>query len=191
MPTTPLRRRAGRLLLTGAALTFAGCVLVAVVQSSATMSDDLFNYPFASGPGFTAWSLYDALSQLLLTLGLVVYRRAGGPRGLVVAAVGMGVLSACEIVSIGYFGWTTDDAWLVLGFFAIASVLIAGGMLWAGVSAARDHRYAPLACAVLTLAVLPLQATEVLWAGVAAFALGFAVLGAALTAERRPALATA
>lgn len=204
---TTYRRHGGVALLTGAALTAAGCIWVAVAQATSHVSTNLFRYPLSHNAA-VAFALLAACAHAFVLAGVVWLRRSGLPRtrgvaaGLGAVIMGTALLVACELASIpvaDQLGETTGASWVWCGF-AVASLLVVFGMIAAGLSISfravdptwRDH--APLICGLLSLLVLPLQSTNVLWLGIALYALGYAVLAAALLTAptgRRQAVAQA
>jgi hypothetical protein len=204
---TTHRRRGGVALLTGAALTAAGCIWAAVAQATGHVPTDLFRYPLSHN-AVLPFALLAACAHAFVLTGIIWLRRSGLPRtrgvaaGLGAAIVGTALLLACELASIpvaDQLGEANGASWVWCGF-AVASLLVVFGMIAAGLSISfhvvdptwRDR--APLICGLLSLIVLPLQSTNVLWLGIALYALGYAVLAAALLTAptgRRQAVAQA
>jgi hypothetical protein len=196
MTITPvsLHRRAGMACIAGAFLTVATAVVVGVVAASTTVPDDLFRYPLTHN-AFIALSAFAASIHLLVLAGLVGLRRSGlaGPSlgaraGLGCAIGGTALLFLSEWGSIAVVDQARTEAGAVVvgGGFGVATLLVAFGMLAAGRAALRAgtwrswRRYAPLICGVLSLVVIPIQLTPVLWLGVVSYGVGYAVLGVAL-----------
>jgi hypothetical protein len=202
---TTYRRRGGVALLTGAALTGAGCIWAAVAQATGHVPSDLFRYPLSHG-AVVPFALLAACAHACLLAGVLWLRRSGLPQaraitgGLGAVVVGTAVLVVCEFASIpvaDQLGYAYGASWVWIGF-AVASLFAVFGMLTAGLSISahtsdptwRDH--APLICGLLSLVVLPLESTNILWLGVALYAVGYGMLAAALLtapAERRQAVA--
>jgi hypothetical protein len=101
---------------------------------------------------------------------------------------GTTLLVACQCASIP-IGDQLNDATvpsIVWSGFGVASLLLVFGMIVAGVSTLshtsdpgwRDH--VPLLAGLVSLILLPLGSTDIIWVGVAVYALGYAVLGTAL-----------
>ena len=166
------------------------------------MSDTLYNAPLSSS-AFVVFSLVNALVNALFVAGFIALRRSGAVAGAGLRAViaGQALLGICELASIALAGKLEDStaARIVDAGFGLASLLVVAGLLVCGVATVRAgawsgwRRYAPLTCGVLALVVIPLQFSGVLWLGVAIYALGFTVLGVALTTDpaARPALQAA
>jgi hypothetical protein len=197
-----LRRQAGRYCLAGASITFAGCTVMGFAQAWSSVPDTLYNAPLSSSQ-FVVFSIVNAFVNALFVAGFVALRRSGviAAAGLRAVIAGQVLLGVCELASIALTGKAEDStaATILDSGFGLASLLVVAGLLVAGVATVRAgawsgwRRYAPLACGVLALVVIPLQFTGVLWLGVAVYALGFTVLGAALATDpaARPALQAA
>jgi hypothetical protein len=198
--TSSLSRRAGTALIAGALLTIASAVAMGVVTASTTVSDDLFRYPMTHD-AFIAFSAFAAVVHLILLVGIVGLRRSGlaGPSrgaraGLACVIGGTALLFLSEWGSIAVVDQDKTDAGasVVMGGFGLATLLVTFGMLAAGRATLRSggwaswRRYAPLICGALSLVVIPIQFTPVLWLGVAIYGLGYMVLGVALVTEEVP-----
>lgn len=190
-----LARRAGLACLAGAALTITGSVAAAVADATGNVADELFRAPF-SHDAFLAFSAYGALAHLAILLGVIGLRRTGlaGPAaasraGLSAVAAGTALLFACEWASLPIADHrdSSTAAGIVIAGFGVATLLVTFGMVAAGIGARATgrldgwRRNAPLACGLLSLIVIGVQFTPLLWLGVAIYGLGYAVLGLALT----------
>jgi hypothetical protein len=191
------RRRAGLACLAGVGLTLAGCVVIAVAQATGDVSRDLYAWPL-HGQAAIAFALFAALAHLVVLTGMIAFRRSGvigasraATAGLGSVILGTGLLVACELATTPLANRSETVAWatVVNSAFGVATVLVTLGMLAVGVAVLRGgtwpswRRYAPLACGALSLAVIPLQFTSAIWAGVAVYALGYGVLALALLTE--------
>jgi hypothetical protein len=196
-----LQRNGGLAFLTGAALTFAGCVATVLEKADTTLSDDLVGYPW-EGTALVVFSLVGALIQVANVAGLRALRRSemtASTRALGVVTAGSALLGLCQLASIAVGDQRYYDvagAIVVIGF-ALASALVTFGLLAVGVTTLRAgrwtdwRRYAPLAAGSLAVCVIPIQFTSLLWLGVAFYGLGFAVLGVALATAPSARLQTA
>jgi hypothetical protein len=202
---TTYRRRGGVALLSGAVLNVAGCIVAAASQATARVPSDLARAPLSHNAAIAVYVLGATAEALILT-GIVCLRRSGLPRaravaiGLGAVIAGTALLSICNLASISIedqLNNATAPSWVWSGF-AVGSLLAVFGMITAGVSISahageptwRDH--APLFCGLVSLLLLPLESTNTVWLGIAPYALGYAVLGAALVtapAGRRQAVA--
>jgi hypothetical protein len=193
-----LPHRAGALLLLGATLTVASAIAVGIATSSSDVAHNLFRFPLSHNT-FVALSVYAALTHLLILAGVIGLRRRSEVRcagrsamvGLGCVIAGTALLFVCEWASIPFADRHNSATWpsIVDGGFALASLLVTFGMIAAGVAVLRDggwaswRRYAPLACGLLSLVVIPIQFTSVLWAGIAIYGSGYGLLGTALVTE--------
>ena len=190
---TTYRRRGGVALLTGAALTVAGCTWTAVAQATGHVSPDLARTPLSHNAAISFGVLMAAAGALTLA-GVVWLRRSDLPRGrwagrglgAVIAGTVLLVASQCASIPVGDQLNNATVPSLVWCGFAVASLLVVFGMIVAGVSTLshtsdptwRDHALAISGLASLIL--LPLESTSAVWVGVAVYALGYAVVGTAL-----------
>jgi len=196
MTTTQLtnRRRASIALLTGAGLTVAGSVAVAIAQSSTDVSKHLFRYPLDHG-AFIGFSIFAAITHALILIGVAWLVRSGalGHRpmvriGLRSVVFGTALLFICEWASLPLADQPNSATWptIVDAGFGLASLAVVLGMLSVGIACVRHVRsgswrpYAPLICGLLSLAVIPLQFTSLIWLGVAVYGIGYGLLGLAL-----------
>ncbi len=206
MTSSPISRRAGTLCIAGALTILAASIAAGIVDASSVVSHHLFRYPFTHG-AFVVFNLYVAVAMGVLCAGVLALRGddliAGSGRtataGVGCVAAGVGLLAVLQLVSIALVDQPTSStsSSIVDAAFGLASLLVTGGMLTAGVAVSRRARWAgrlrhaPLACGLLSLAVIPIQFTDVIWAGVALFATGYLILGAAMLTESHGAPAPA
>jgi hypothetical protein len=191
------RRPAGTALLAGAAILLASAISAAIAENGTSVSDDLYRYPFTPG-AWVAFVLAGVLAAALLAVGVAGLRRTGlagasrgARRGLGAVVAGMSLLAVCQAAGLLLTDHAMDGTGAIVADtgFGIATLSFTFGMVVAGRAALRDggwdgwRRRAPLACGVLSLVVLPLQATSLLWLGAGILALGYAVLGAALASD--------
>ena len=196
MTTTQLtyRRRGGIALLAGASLTVAASIVVGVAQSTTDVPKDLFRYPLTHG-GFIGLSIFAAITHAPILIGVAWLLRSGtfGPSravrtGLRSVVFGTTLLFVSEWASLPFGDQHNSATWptIVDAGFGVASIAVVLGMLGAGVASARQvrsgswRRYAPLICGLLSLVVIPLQFTSVLWLGIAIYGMGYGLLGLVL-----------
>jgi hypothetical protein len=197
MTTTSLHRRAGAALLAGAALTLAACVQVGIASAGSTVPEDLYRAPL-SHDAFVGLAVSNALIHLFILAGVIGLARTGvtgsslaARAGLAAVIAGTALLFVCELAMIPLVDETEGSAWgtVVGSGFGLASALATFGMVAVGVATVRSgawaswRRYAPLTCGLLSLAVIPIQFTSAIWIGVGIYAIGYAVLGAALASD--------
>jgi hypothetical protein len=97
-------------------------------------------------------------------------------------------LFACEWAQLPFADQHTSNTGpsIVDGGFGLATLLLACGMIADGVAHLRQRsleswrRYAPLICGLLSLIVIPLQFTSVLWLGITVLCVGYILLGVAM-----------
>lgn len=191
---TTYRRRGGIVLITGALLTIAGAMLSAIVQGTSSMPDDLVRYPF-SHDAFLPFTVFAAACHLLMLVGVVYLARGGlagdgrtGRIGLGCVIAGLALLFVCEWAQLPFVDQHTSNTGpsIVDAGFGLATLLLAGGMIAVGVATLRQpswgswRQYAPLICGLLSLTVIPIQFTSVLWLGITVFCAGYVVLGVAV-----------
>jgi hypothetical protein len=194
---TSYLRRGGIALLSGAVLTVVACIAVMIARSSTNVDHDLFRYPLTHNQ-FVSLTVYAALIHVLIGAGLVWLRHTavtGRGRtariGLNATIAGTALLFVCELASLPISGQHNSDTWptIVESGFALATVLLTGGMLAVGIATVREHswsswrRNAPLICGLLSLTTIPLQFTSALEIGIALYGLGYAVLGVAMLTD--------
>ena len=194
---TTYRQRGGIALIAGALLTIAGAMLSAIVEGSSSVPDDLVRYPF-SRDAFLPFTVFAAVCHLLMLIGLVYLARgrlAGDSRigsiGLRCVIAGLALLFVCEWAQLLFLDQHTSNTGpsIVDAGFGLATLLLAGGMIAVGVATLRQPtlgpwcQYAPLICGLLSLVVIPIQFTEVLWLGITVLCAGYVVLGVAVISE--------
>jgi hypothetical protein len=202
---TTYRRRGGAALLAGAALNAAACIVSVVSTANTHVPSDLARAPMTHDTAAVVYVLA-AIAEALLVTGLVWLRRSGLPQtrairiGLGTAIVGTVLLAVCNAASIpieDQLNSSTAAGWVWSGF-AVGSLLAVFGMLAAGLSISahavaptwRDH--APLICGLLSLLLIVFQIANIIWLAILIYAVGYAVLGAAMltaTGTRRQAVA--
>ena len=194
---TTYRRRGGIVLIAGALLTIAGALLSAVVQGTSSVPDDLVRYPF-SHDAFPPFTVFAAVCHLLMLIGVVYLARgrlAGDSRpgtiGLRCVIAGLALLFVCEWLQLPFVDQHTSNTGpsIVDAGFGLATLLLAGGMIAVGVATLRQptwgswRQYAPLICGLLSLVVIPIQFTEVLWLGITVLCAGYVLLGVAVLSD--------
>jgi hypothetical protein len=194
---TTYRRRGGILVIAGALLTIAAALLSAVVQGTSSLPDSLVRYPF-SHDAFLPFTAFAAACHLLMLAGVLYLARGGlagesrtGRIGLRCVIAGLALLFVCEWAQLPFADQHTSNTGpsIVDSGFGLATLLLAGGMIAIGVATLRQpawdswRQYAPLICGLLSLVVIPIQFTSVLWLGIVVFAAGYVVLGVAVVSE--------
>jgi hypothetical protein len=185
------------LALVVAGTVFAnGVVFTAAYRGSSTVSDDQLSYPW-SGATAVATSILWGSAQILFTIGLIVLAQSPaittrwGRRGAVVAVVGSLLYTLAHAVSAVAHDASMDDAsgMVVVTLFGVGTILVAVGLLVAGVDVARSRvwsdwrRFTPVALGGWMLAMLPLQFTVALVPAVAVYAAATIALGVACITE--------
>ena len=148
-----------------AALVGVAIALVALATSP-RVGDDRFSYP-QSATLFVVTELVLALQHLPLIAALLAFAAIVpsnvSRRGLVAAAIGMGLLTLAELASISAANVQTESntATFVDSFFGVATVVIGVGLIVAGVSSVRSRwpgpawiRWLPLATGAYVFAIL-------------------------------------
>ena len=195
-------RRAAIALIVGATASAVGGIIVqAVVQSTTTVSDQRWSYPWSSRTLVPISLLWAAL-HVLVFVGLLGFRRSGlaGPgrlarAGTTLALAGTALLLAGELASIPIRDQHVDDtgATIVGAIFGLAVLLSAIGFLAAGVATLRAglwHGWAaltPLITGVWTTVLLAAESVNALAAGVAGYGLCLLALGVGLFLRTSPA----
>ena len=184
-------------MIAGALLTIAGAVLSAIVQGSSSVPDKLVRYPF-SHDTFPAFTVFAAACHLLMLIGVVYLARGGlagdsrtGRIGLRCVIAGLALLFVCEWAQLPFLDQHISNTGpsIVDGGFGLATLLLAGGMIAVGVATLRQptwgswRQYAPLTCGLLSLIVIPIQFTSVLWLGITVLCAGYVVLGVAVISD--------
>lgn len=195
---TKCRRRGGIALIAGALLTIALAVLSAIVEGTSSVPDSLVRYPF-SHDAFLPFTVFAAAGHLLMLVGILYLARGGlagntrgGRIGLVCVIAGLALLFICEWAQLPFADQHTSNTGpsIADSGFGLATLLLAGGMIAVGVETLRQpswgswRRYAPLTCGLLSLVVIPIQFTSVLWLGITVFCVGYLVLGVAALGDR-------
>jgi hypothetical protein len=191
------RRRGGIALVAGALLTIAGALLSAIVQGNSSVADNLVRYPF-SHDAFLPFTVFAAACHLLMLVGVLYLARGGlagdtrtGRVGVRCVIAGLALLFVCEWLQLPFADQHTSNTGpsIVDSGFGLATLLLAGGMIAVGVATLRQpswgswRQYAPLICGLLSLVVIPIQLTSVLWLGITVFCAGYLVLGVAALTE--------
>jgi hypothetical protein len=192
------RRRGGAALLAGATLNVAGCIVAVASTATSHVPSDLARAPMTHNGAIAVYVL-GAIAEALIATGVLWLRRSGLAQaraatvGLGVVIAGTVLLSVCNAASIpieDQLNNSTAASWVWSGF-AVGSILAVVGMITAGLSiSARTggrtwHDNAPLICGLLSLLLLPLESTNIVWLGIAIYALAYIILGVAqLTAPR-------
>jgi hypothetical protein len=187
--------------IVGAAATALGGIVVqGIVQPGTTISDHRWSYPWSSG-ALVPISLLWASLHVFVFVGLLGFARSGlagssrGARlGTTLALVGTALLFVGELASIPIRTQRTDDtgASIVGAIFALAILLTALGFLAAGIATLRSRlwhdwrRFAPLSAGIAASALLGLNSTKALPAGVALYGLCLLAIGIALYTQPTP-----
>jgi len=194
---TTYRRRGGIVLIAGALLTIAGALVSAVVQGSSSVPDSLVRYPF-SHHAFAPFTVFAAACHLLMLVGVLYLARGGlagdsrtGRIGLGCVIAGLALLFVCEWAQLPFLDEHTSNTGpsIVDSGFGLATLLLSGGMIAVGVATLRQpswgswRQYAPLICGLLSVGVIPIQFTSVLWLGITVLCLGYVLLGVAVIGE--------
>ena len=194
---TTYRRRGGIALIAGALLTIAAALMSAIVQGTSSVPDDLVRYPF-SHHAFLPFTVFAAACHLLMLAGVVYLARgqlAAGSKtgriGLRCVIAGLALLFVFEWLQLPFADQHTSNTGptIVDSGFGLATLLLAGGMIAVGVATLRQpswgswRQYAPLICGLLSLIVIPIQFTSVLWLGITVLCVGYLVLGVAAVTD--------
>jgi hypothetical protein len=185
------------LALVVAGTVFAdGVVLTAAYRGSSPVSDEQLSFPW-SGATAVATSVAWGTAQLLFTVGLIAFSRSPaitsrwGRRGALVAVAGSVLYTVAHGVSAVAHDAMMDDGpgMVALALFGVGTILVAAGLLVAGVDVARSRvwsawrRFTPAALGAWMLVMVPLQFTVALVPAVALYAAGTVALGVALIVE--------
>ena len=196
-----LRAPAISCIVGAAATTLGGIAVQAIVQPGTHVSHDRWSYPWSSG-ALIAISLLWASLHVFVFYGVLGFARSGlagtsrGARlGVWLALAGTALLFVGELASIPIRSQRTDDtgATIVGGLFAVAILLTAAGFLLAGISTLRVRlwrdwrRFTPLGVGIAACALLGLNTTNALSAGVAVYGVCVVALGIAMYRESTPA----
>ena len=117
-----------------------------------------------------------------------------GRIGLGCVIAGLALLFVCEWAQLPFVDQHTSNTGpsIVDAGFGLATLLLAGGMIAVGVAPCASRawgswrQYAPLICGLLSLVVIPIQFTSVLWLGITVFCVGYVLLGVGGDQRRRP-----
>lgn len=190
-------RIAGRLCIAGGSVLVIGAAATQIAQTSTTVSDQAWSYPWSSGTS-VALSVVYAFAQLQLLAGVRGLRdsgAAGATRaaglGLAIAAAGTALIVIGHLASIPVADETLHDTGpqVAGGIFGLGTVLSAVGLLLAGRGTLRAgvwsdwRRYTPLATGLAAVALLGLQFTKVLPTAVGIYTIAFVLIGVALAVE--------
>jgi hypothetical protein len=201
------RLRTLGLVTVAASLIGAACAAV-IIAWPPQVSDQWYSYPFDPA-GFTVSQSFFALHHLGMFAGLYGLALLAWPRasrvtraGLIIAALGMVALTACELFAItaanARVGTPAADA--VDNSYGIPMILIGLGLVMAGIGLARRHvlpgwgRWVPLALGVYVFVPMfpavfgPMVLGRI---AIGVWMLMFAALGIALMTADAPAAATA
>ncbi|MDH4076873.1 MAG: hypothetical protein OEW29_13125, partial [Acidimicrobiia bacterium] len=185
------------LALAVAGTVFAdGAVLTTAYRGSSPVSDEQLSFPWG-GATAVATSVVWGSAQILFTIGLIVFSRSPaitntrGRRGALVAVAGSILYTVAHAVSVVAHDAKMDDApaMVALTLFGLGTILVAAGMLVAGIDVARSRvwsgwrRFSPAVLGAWMLVMVPLQFTVALVGAVAVYAAATAALGVALIVE--------
>ena len=187
-----------RLCLWAGLVGGASGIALAVVP--AAVDSDRYSYPL-SAAAFVVAQCWFAVQHLGLLAGLVALGRSGWPggrrRGVQAACVGMGLLTAMELLAITAVrsSYPTTATTVLDAGYGIASTMIGVGLVAAGVATLRAgvahgrRRWVPLVLgAYVFVPMFPAMAAGFVPArlAIAGWMLLFALLGLLLADERRP-----
>ncbi len=199
-----LRRRAVVGCVGAAATAVGGLAVQAIVQTSTTISDERWSYPWSS-TALVPVSILWAFLHVLVFVGVLGFARSGlagqsrsARLGVSLALAGTALLFVGELASIAVRDKQVDDtaAEIVGAIFAIGIVLSAVGFVSSGIATVRARlwrgwrRYAPLGVGIWTTALLGLNLTKALPTAVAGYGLCLLALSAALYTQPTPSSAT-
>ncbi len=197
--TTSRTRMAGLACLLAGLLGAAGGIYLAL--RTPLVSEDMWTYPQRAGGEFATTQTMFALTHVGMLLGLLALGWCGavppgraGRIGRAVALAGMALLTINEFVAITVAGERSDStsAGNVGAVYGVASLMIAVGLIVAGIAAIRGgtwsgwQRWLPLVLGVwLIVPTMPALALDADAARVAlgVWALLFALLGWVLWRE--------
>jgi hypothetical protein len=188
-------RAAAAICAVGAAATALGGITVqAIVQPATTVPDDRWSYPWSSS-ALIPISILWASMHVLVFCGVLGFARSGiagtsrsARLGAAAALAGTAMLFVGELASIAVRNQRTDEtgATVVGAIFGIAILLTAIGFLAVGTATIRAggwygwRRLTPLSAGIASCALLGLNSTKALPAGVAVYGLCLLTLGIAL-----------
>lgn len=180
------------------AILIDGAVLTAAYRRVSPTADEQLSFPWDGATAVATSALWGA-AQLLLVWGLVAFARSGavvsrsGRIGQAIAIAGSSLFVLAHLLSAIEHDALIDesDAIAPLACFGVGTVLLAVGMILAGVGTLRAaewtgwRRFTPIALGIWMFAVMPLQFTSALAAAVAIYGIAVLALGAALVEEAR------
>lgn len=199
-----LRAAATSCIVGAAATALGGIAVQAIVQPATNVSHDRWSYPWSSA-ALIPISLLWAVLHVFVFYGVLGFARshpAGSGRsarlGATLALAGTALLFVGELASIPIRDQHTDDtgATIVGAIFAAAILLTAAGFLLAGLATIRARlwsgwrRFTPLSVGLAACALLALNTTHALPAGVAVYGFCLLALGVALYTAPAPAADT-
>jgi hypothetical protein len=185
------------LALVVAGTVFAdGAVLTAAYRGSSPVSDEQLSFPWGGATAMATSVLWGS-AQILFTVGLIGFSRSPamtstwGRRGALVAVAGSILYTVAHAVSAVAHDAKMDDApaMVALTVFGVGTILVAAGLLVAGMDVARSRvwsgwrRYTPAALGAWMLVMVPLQFTVALVGAVAVYAAATVALGVAMIVE--------
>jgi len=192
--TAPPRttQRVGALCTVAALVLVVGCAVTQWQFAVTTVPSNLWRFPW-SPTAFVVTTLIWASAQAAVIPALLAWQRSGaagtggaarwGLRLVVVGSV-IGVLA--HVASLPFVDRTFDEMVALGAVFGVAALVATVGFILAGVSTVRaDHwtglfRWTPLGIGVAGVAVIVLQFTPLLPAGVGLYYLGFIPFGLAV-----------
>jgi hypothetical protein len=190
--------RASLLGILGGAIGTVGATVTQFISSS--VSTDLTRYPYAAHT-FVLTELLWTLAHILVLVGFVGFVRSdlAGPTrrariGLRLALVGLVLMIPLEFGFVFAASTKETDAYplTLSSLFGLATVLIAVGMILAGVATLRTRRaygwrrFVPLACGLSAVVLMPMQLTGVDLLGIAGFFFTFVILSSAVASRPEP-----
>lgn len=190
-------RLAGALIGSAAVATVIGAGLTGVMKATSDVPDELWRAPWSEGE-FRVFVAYTVVTHGLVVAGLLLLRgsgwlpeRAAIRRGLGAVVGGTLLLAIAEVCSLSVANANASDEGMWVGaLYGISSVLLAVGMIVAGISARRPEAGSPatsalLICGVLSVPTIVLGPTSLTWLAVAIYGVGYVVLAAALLGAGR------
>ena len=193
-------QKAAVALIAGAIIHAIVGIVGQIAQSSTTVSDDMFSYPWTSVE-LVAICLVQALAFGLVLVGLAALRHSGvaGPTraarlGLAVALGGTALFVLAELASIAVRDqyWDEGATGALGAMYGLATLLVGTGLAGAGIAARRAGRWdgwrpsALLACGLWTLAMFGVGLTPLMPLGVTVMGLLQAAVGAGLLTRPTP-----
>ncbi len=195
-----IRSLATAFMIGAAGTALSGALVQFVVEPATNVSDDRWSYPWTTGP-FVVVSLLYIVLHLLVAVGLIGFGRSGvagtsraARSGVALAVAGTLVLAAGELASLPIRDALVDDtsAHIVGAVFGLGVVLSAIGLLLTGkatLSARIWHgwrRYTPLVAGIWTTALVGVEATTALPAGVGVYGACLLAMAIALHSDPVP-----